>query len=323
MENTNLYPLNFYPIFKNKVWGGTKIRDILGKQNTPSDHCGESWEISTIPGNVSRVAEGNLKGFPLDLLIRTFREKLVGRKIYEKFGTHLPLLFKFIDACEDLSIQVHPDDELAMARHNSLGKTEMWYILEAEKGASVINGLKQKVNEHAFSGISDQALSSVFHRQPVKEGDVVFIPAGTVHAIGSGVLLAEIQQSSDITYRIHDYNRSDTDGQLRELHLDLALDAINYDRKRQHVFSSEHTSSKLIRCDHFTTNHLTPEHTVLRDYAQIDSFVVYMMVEGHAILKYHGGEVEARKGDVYLIPADMEYIIIDPINNSRLLEVHC
>ncbi|MCG8390577.1 MAG: class I mannose-6-phosphate isomerase [Cytophagales bacterium] len=324
MENTKLYPLNFYPLFKSKVWGGSKIQDVLGKQNDLSGRCGESWEISTVPGNISRVASGHLKGFPLDLLIRTFKEKLVGNKIYEKHKKNFPLLFKFIDAQEDLSIQVHPDDELAMARHNSLGKTEMWYILEAGDKASIINGFNTRLDEQSFSGISSNAMDSIFNRQQVQAGDVVFIPAGTVYAIGAGILLAEIQQSSDVTYRIHDYNRSDLNGNRRELHLDLAKEAIDYGIDQGHnVFSSIYSAPKLVECDYFTTNHLTPEHTVLRDYSQIDSFVVYMIIDGDAMLKYHGGEVEVHKGDVYLIPASMEYTIIDPLSRVKLLEVHC
>ena len=324
MENTKLYPMSFYPIFKSKVWGGNKIHEVLHKENTLAGHCGESWEISTVPGNVSRVVDGNLKGFPLDLLIRTFKDKLVGKKVYEKYGKNFPLLFKFIDAREDLSIQVHPDDELAMARHNSLGKTEMWYILEADEGATIINGFNERLDERSFSGISSTAMSSTFNRQTVKAGDVVFIPAGTVHAIGAGILLAEIQQSSDITYRIHDYDRSDVDGHRRELHLDLAKEAIDYNMEGKHnVFSSIHSAPKLVECDYFTTNHLVPEHTVLRDYSQIDSFVVYMIIEGDAMLKYHGGEIEVHQGDVYLIPAAMEYTIIDPLSRVKLLEVHC
>ncbi len=323
-DKNSLEPLIFKPIYKNKIWGGNKISTVLNRTGAPEKNCGESWEVSTVPGNVSVVAGGKLSGFPLDLLIRTFKGDLVGGKVYEQHGTNLPLLMKFIDATDDLSIQVHPDNELALSRHNSLGKTEMWYIIDAEEDATIINGLKKFNDKNTFSNVTSKKFDSIYDRQSVKPGDVAFIPAGTVHAIGKGILLAEIQQSSDITYRIHDYDRKDADGQLRELHLDLAMDAIKYPADMEHhVFSSKWGPSTLVKCDYFTTNHLTPERIVLRDYSSIDSFVVYMMLDGEALLKYKGNEFQMAKGDVYFIPAAMDYMIIDPLSSSKMLEVHC
>jgi mannose-6-phosphate isomerase len=230
-----LYPLQFEPIFKERIWGGTKLKTYLNKP-IQSDNTGESWEISTVENDVSIVSNGNFKGKSLNDLIDEFPEQILGTKVYEQFGKQFPLLFKFIDAREDLSIQLHPNDELAKKRHNSFGKTEMWYVMQAEANARLIVGFKEKSSANEYiENLNNKTLLSILDSKKVKEGDVFFLETGTIHAIGAGILIAEIQQTSDITYRVYDFDRVDAQGNQRELHLDLALDAINYDVTNAHV----------------------------------------------------------------------------------------
>lgn len=323
MKDTEyLYPLKFNPIYKQKIWGGSNIKNTLNRKDAPEQGCGESWEISTVNDNISVVSNGVLRDYPLDLLIRIFKHHLVGEKNYNEFKDNFPLLIKFIDAQEDLSIQVHPDNELALKRHDCLGKTEMWYIMDAEKDAKIINGFKKKVNKDSYWDILGD-FESIYNKQKVAKGDVIFIPAGTVHAIGSGIMLAEIQQSSDITYRIHDYNRTDDQGNLRELHLEDAVDAIDFEAGKGYVkHTAKYAHPKVVSCPFFTTNHLTVENNVLRDYSAIDSFVVYMLLDGSAILKNGKRETLMTKGDVYLIPACLDYTIIKPLTETKMLEIH-
>ena len=226
-----LYPLKFKPFFKEKIWGGEKIKKVLHRPVGNMDHCGESWEISAIEGNVSVVANGFFaEDNDLNELIEVYMGDLLGDKVYDQYGLGFPLLIKYIDATDDLSVQVHPDDQLAQERYGMNGKTEMWYVIEADKGAGLYVGFKEGVTRDQYcdavdAGTVDQLLK--FH--PVKPGDLFFIPAGTVHAIGRGVLLAEIQQPSDVTYRIFDWNRVDEQGNSRELHVDEAFDAIHFE----------------------------------------------------------------------------------------------
>ncbi|NVK83495.1 MAG: class I mannose-6-phosphate isomerase, partial [Cytophagia bacterium] len=204
MTKRYLYPLKFDTIFKEKIWGGTKIKDVLGKDFSPLKNCGETWEISGVPGNLSKVSDGVLKGSTLPELIEEFKDELVGEKVYEAFGNEFPLLVKFIDAAQDLSIQVHPDDKLAKARHNSLGKSEMWYIFQADKGSKLISGFNRETNrEEYLQYLNSGKLTEILNEEEVHDGDCFYLPAGRVHTIGKGLLLAEIQQSSDVTYRIY------------------------------------------------------------------------------------------------------------------------
>ena len=224
-----LYPLRFKPIFKEKIWGGRKLHDVLGKDCAEIPHCGESWELSAVQGNVSIVADGPLKGKRLDHLINEYRSALVGKDVYAAYKEEFPLLIKFLDAREDLSIQVHPNDELALQRHQQLGKTEMWYVIQADQDATLITGFNRTINREIFSSMMDEGrIEDILNREKVAEGDVFFIPAGRIHTIGKGILLAEIQQTSDVTYRIYDFNRTDESGKQRDLHLKEALDALDY-----------------------------------------------------------------------------------------------
>jgi mannose-6-phosphate isomerase len=226
--NKSLYPLQFTPIFKGYIWGGTRLITDLGKK-TKMKPCAESWEISSVPGNVSVVSNGFLKENNLQELIEVYMGDLVGDSIYERFGTEFPVLIKFIDALDDLSIQVHPDDRLAYERHGTNGKTEMWYVMESGRDSGLIVGFNQEMDREKYlKALNDKKLKDIMNFEKVAPGDVFFMPAGRVHAIGKDILLAEIQQTSDLTYRIYDWERVGADGNLREIHTELALDAIDY-----------------------------------------------------------------------------------------------
>ena len=321
-----LYPIKFTPILKDKIWGGTKLKSILNK-NILSEKCGESWELSGIDGDVSLVKNGFLKGNSLNELIEIYMSDLVGEKIYETFGEEFPLLFKFIDAANTLSIQVHPDDKLAKKRHNAYGKTEMWYIVESEDKADIITGFKKEINKADYlKAFNEQNLQSILNVEKVKKGDSYFIPAGRVHAIGKGVLLAEVQQTSDITYRIYDWNRTDNDGNGRELHTDLAIDAIDY--KHYNSYKTDYKLEKNIPSNladtkYFTTNLLELDKTIENNYAFLDSFVVYMCMEGELTISLNNGTREnLYKGETILIPAIAEIVTLSPKKNSKILEVY-
>ena len=228
-EKNALYPLKFYPIIKERIWGGHKLHTVLGKEILPATPSGESWEISGVENDVSVVKGGKLDGQSLTQLINTFKGDLAGEKVYKQFGNQLPLLIKFLDAQEDLSIQVHPHDELAKKRHNSFGKTEMWYVIQADEGSSVRSGFNRKIDKDIYlQHLESRKLDDILNIVPVQADDVIFLPAGRVHSIGKGLLIAEIQQTSDITYRVYDFDRKDKHGKTRELHTEQAIDAIDY-----------------------------------------------------------------------------------------------
>ena len=326
MNMNRLYPLKLRPRIKDKIWGGKKLREILGKEGA-SDKAGESWEISAVQDNISVAENGFLAGNDLQELIEVYMGDLVGDKIYDKFGIEFPLLVKFIDATEKLSIQVHPPDELARARHNSYGKTEMWYIIQADKDAELISGFKRKADKETYlQHFNNNTLTDILNNVKVSSGDVIFLPAGRIHSIGAGILLAEIQQTSDITYRIYDFNRLDAEGKPRELHTDLAVDAIDYtyhEKYKQDYISKENESSEIIKCDYFTTNILDFNNQVEKDYVNLDSFVVYMCLEGEFEIIYYEKEVEKiKKGETILIPAELKNLKLNPVRQTKILEVY-
>lgn len=320
----NLYPLKFQPILKSIIWGGNDISKFKNLENI-EDGIGESWEISAVEDNVSVIKNGELAGKPLDVLINEAKEQLVGEKVYAKFGNKFPLLIKFIDAQDDLSIQVHPDDELAEKRHNSFGKTEMWYVVKAKPDAFIISGFKDKITpEQYLEKVEDNTFTDALQKHMVKEGDVYFLPAGRVHAIGSGCFIAEIQQTSNITYRIYDYNRKDAQGKGRELHTELAKDAIDYT-----VYDSYETEYKtekdnlveLVSCEYFTTNLLYLDKQFEQNISDIDSFIVYMCLEGSCILEDDKqNKITIEQGETILIPASAKQIIISPTSKTKLLQ---
>ena len=321
-----LYPLKFNPILLDKMWGGKKLRDILHKPTT-SEKAGESWEISGVEGTVSMVSNGFLEGNSLEELIEVYMGDMVGDRVFLQFGQKFPLLIKFIDANDVLSIQVHPDDELAKKRHNSYGKTEMWYIMQAEEGSELIVGFNREMDKETYlQHLNNKNLQEILNYEPVKTGDVFFLPAGRIHAIGSGILLAEIQQTSDITYRIFDFDRKDDSGNFRELHTDLALDAIDYtyySNYRTDYSVQDNQPSQLISCQYFTTNLLELSHSTDKDIAQLDSFVIYMCLEGSGkIISKNNEEVLLEKGESLLIPSSLVQFSIIPAPHLKLIEVY-
>lgn len=321
-----LYPLVFHTQYKDKIWGGQKIKTVLGKDFGALPNCGETWEISGVKGNVSVVKEGPLAGKNLVELIQTYREQLVGKKVYEKSGEEFPLLIKFLDANDDLSIQVHPDDALGMKRHNSLGKTEMWYIFEADKGSKLNTGFNREMDKETYlKHLNNKTLEQILNYEEVSVGDVYFLPAGRVHYIGKGICLAEIQQTSDITYRIYDFDRKDDKGNLRELHTEEALDAIDYrhypDYKTRYV-PKANEAVELVKCDYFKTQLLEFDKTQEANYGNIDSFVIYICFDGAAQIETDHGSVNIKKGDSILLPAVIDKVKLNPQGHCKLLETY-
>jgi mannose-6-phosphate isomerase len=316
-----LYPLQFQPILKDRIWGGTKLKTYLNKPIT-SEITGESWEISTVENDVSVIANGFHEGKSLNELINEFPEAVLGTKVYKQFGKQFPLLFKYLDAREDLSIQVHPHDELAKERHSSFGKTEMWYVMQADDDARLIVGFKEKSSpEEYLKSLEDKTIIDILDTKNVKKGDVFFLETGTVHAIGAGTVIAEIQQTSDITYRIYDFDRVDASGNTRELHVDLALDAINYEvvNAEKNYLKVENESNEIVNCKYFTTNFI-PLDGNLAVAKNNESFTVYMCVEGFFDLNYKGELFHYNTGDTLLIPAEMTEFEI--LGKASILEIY-
>ncbi len=319
----NIHPLKFHPILKERLWGGTKLEEVLHKPIT-SDITGESWELSTVSGDVSVVSNGDLVDTSLTTLIDKFPEALLGKSVVTRFGKEFPILIKFIDAKQDLSIQLHPNDELAQKRHNSFGKTEMWYVMDADEGSELIVGFNKNVTKEEYSkSLEEDTLLELLNYEPVKEGDTFFINTGKIHAIGAGVMLAEIQQTSDVTYRVFDFNRKDKAGNLRELHTQMALDAMDYDKKDDFKVAYDTTSdyaNTMVDSPYFKTNFLSLTKDFEQDTATRDSFTIYMCVAGSAKVETNEGVVNIQKGETVLVPAMANYIRVKT-DNARLLEV--
>ncbi len=319
-----LYPLKFNPILKPMIWGGSDIAPFKNIA-TEHDNIGESWEISGVEGNVSVVSDGELAGKSLEALLSEAKEQLVGNKVYKKFGNTFPLLIKFIDAKSDLSIQVHPDDKLGMERHNSFGKTEMWYVVKAAEDAFLYSGFEKELSPDRYEEtVNDNTFTDYLKKYEVKAGDVFFLPAGRVHAIGSGCFVAEIQQTSNITYRIYDYDRTDADGNKRELHTELAKDAINFevlDSYKTQYTPNINNPVELATCEYFTTNLLDIDVAISRNYVNRDSFTIYICMEGHCKLTDDKGNTTIiNKGESILVPADTKSAILTPSVSTKLLE---
>lgn len=320
-----LYPLKFKPILKSIIWGGN---DICKFKNIPQqDGIGESWEISSVKEDISVIANGDLENKDLEEVISQYKEQLVGKKNYEKFGSTFPLLIKFIDALDNLSIQVHPDDKLAKERHNSFGKTEMWYVIDATKDAFLYSGFSKQITPDEYvKSVENNTFVDSLQKHNIKKGDVFFLPAGRVHAIGAGTFIAEIQQTSNITYRIYDYNRVGADGKSRELHTELAKDAIDYkvyDNYKSSYIKKKDEPVLLETCEYFTTNLLELDKELNRDYSKIDSFVIYICMGGEcAITDNKGNELSIKQGETVLIPADTQSVQITPKGSVLLLETY-
>lgn len=321
-----LYPLKFSPILKETIWGGKKL---AAKSDSPAqqDHIGESWEISAVQENISVVSEGVLADNTLEELIEIYMGDLVGDQVYEKFGIEFPLLIKYIDAYDDLSIQVHPDDPTAKERHKAYGKTEMWYIVEAAKEARTIIGFETDTDKATYlSHLQQGQLAKLLHAEAVKKGDCFLIQPGTVHAICKGCLLLEIAQTSDITYRLYDYNRIDSNGNLRELHTDLATDVINFDKEDEyaiHYHRHGNHTEEIATCKYFTTNYLKFNKEIEKDYVELDSFVIYACLEGEFTLVYEVDQtIQVHKGETVLVPACLKNLFLIPQQEAEILEIY-
>lgn len=316
-----IYPLEFEPILKERIWGGEKLKTVLNKPIV-SKITGESWELSTVEGDISVIANGELKGKFLTEIINESPDEILGTEVHKRFGKQFPLLFKYLDAREDLSIQVHPNDELAKKRHNSFGKTEMWYIMQADANAKIIVGFKEKSNsEEYLKNLKNNSLLSILEDIKVKAGDVFFLETGTVHAIGAGLLVAEIQQTSDITYRIYDFDRVDAQGNKRELHIDLALEAINYNKVDTYKnYNKElNQSNTVVDCPYFTTN-FVPLDGKITVNKKCETFTVYMCIEGDFEIQHKGVQFKYKKGNTILIPAAMEDYFL--VGRASILEIY-
>ena len=321
-----LYPLKFKPVFKEKIWGGQKIRTSLGLDFSPLPNCGEAWALSGVSDCQTVISNGFLAGNELNEIMEIYMDELVGEKVFEKYPDEFPILVKFIDANDWLSIQVHPDDALASKRNIGSGKTEMWYILDADPGAELISGFNRKMDATVYlESLRQRKLKEVLNFEKVKRGDVFFIPSGRVHALGPGILLAEIQQTSDTTYRIYDWDRVDGEGKSRELHTGLALEAIDFSPVDSYRTKYKHAVNKpatLVDCPYFTTNLLEIDRETGKDYSALDSFVLYVCVEGK--IGIHAGEsrISLTTGEVVLLPATIEEVSLVPDPNSKILEIY-
>jgi mannose-6-phosphate isomerase len=323
---SELYPLKFETLLKEKVWGGNALVTRFNKKATGSPHIGESWELSAIADNQSVISNGFLAGNNIEELIEVYMGDITGDSIFEKFGNEFPLLIKFIEAQEDLSIQVHPNNELARKRHSAYGKTEMWYILECKEGSKIYTGFKDGVTREIYEkAVKDGKIEELLNVEIVDAGDTFFTPAGRVHAIGAGIVLVEIQQTSDITYRIFDWNRKSSGKEKRELHTDLALDAIDFSQTGKNKIRLDPVLNKtenLVNCEFFNTNIILFNNTIDKDYLLIDSFVVYICLEGEFSICWDGNTEKVTKGETVLLPAMIKEVTLKPLKETRLLEVY-
>ncbi len=309
-----MQPIKFQPLLKQTLWGGDKI--VTFKHlDSQLENVGESWEISGVKDNETIVKEGPLKGKSLNEVVAELKDRLVGKENYQRFGDEFPLLIKFIDARQDLSIQVHPNDEIAHKQGKPRGKTEMWYLMESEPGAKLYCGLKKQITPDQYKEMVDNdTICDALAQYEVKEGDCFFLPAGRIHAIGPGCFLAEIQQTSDVTYRIYDYKRKDKNGNYRELHTKLAAESINYQVEndyRTHYVGRLNKGVSLVQCPYFCTAVYDLNEPMTLDYSELDSFVILIGLKGEGrITDNEGNEVSFMAGDTLLIPATTETLSV-------------
>ncbi len=324
-----LYPLKFKPRVKERIWGGQAILKKKGKtvaRLSKDKLYGESWDLSSVKGDVSVVANGFLKGNNLEEIIEVYMGELVGEENFEKYGLEFPLLVKYLDCNDKLSVQVHPNDELAEERHNSFGKTEAWYVVDCKPGAAIYLGFKnlELTREEYIAAVAESRLEELLNRVEVKPGDVFFIPAGTVHALGAGIEVVEVQQTSDVTYRIYDWDRVDASGKGRELHTALAVDAIDFEADAELLHRkyelTKGGAATVIESSYFTMTLHDVDGEKLLDRASLDSFIIYIALNGSAQVIADGVEESLEEGEVMLIPAEVSEIEIN--GNAKLMEVY-
>jgi mannose-6-phosphate isomerase len=322
---SELYPLKFEPILKEKVWGGNALVSRYNKIPQGLVNIGESWELSSVSDNLSVISNGFLAGNNIGELIEVYMGDITGDSIFEKFGNEFPLLIKFIEAREDLSVQVHPADKLAKERHYAFGKTEMWYILESEKESKIYTGFKEGVTKEMYQeSLKNGHLTDLLNVETAEAGDTFFTPAGRVHAIGAGTVLVEIQQTSDITYRIFDWNRKSSGKNKRNLHTDLALDAIDFSasgKNKIRKISEINKTENLVSCEYFNTNIISFNTPINKEYYVNDSFVVYICIDGEFLIRWDKNSDIVSKGDTILLPAMIKEVTLEPVKEARMLEI--
>ena len=370
--STVLYPLKFKPIFKDKIWGGRKIKDVVGLDYGKLPNCGEVWLLSGLWDEQSVVTNGDFEGDEINDLVETFMGDLVGEDVFDKYGEQFPLLVKIIDANDWLSVQVHPDDELAEKRDIGYGKTEMWYVMQADPGAELVSGFNCEMNRMKYirvlkdnaiqtvlnhetaemwyvmqadkdaelvmgfnremtrmdyvNVLKDNTLQSVLNHEQVKKDDVFFIPAGRVHALGPGIMVAEIQQTSDTTYRIYDWDRIDVAGMRRELHIPQSVEAIDGTMPENYKIEVPDVMNKtvpVVDCQYFVTNLLQLQGEMEKDYTNLDSFVILIALEGNFALNWDNGAIFVNQGECVLIPNFIKRVAIRAEKYCKLLEVYC
>lgn len=305
--------IKFRPILKQVLWGGNKI--IPFKQlDADMEQVGESWEVSGVKDNESIVANGQYEGMKLNDLVALLKGDLVGKENYERFGNEFPLLIKFIDASKQLSIQVHPNDEQAKAKGLKRGKTEMWYIMESAPDATLLSGLKRAITPEEYKAmVENETITDALCEYRVGEGDVFYLPAGRIHSIGAGTFLAEIQETSDVTYRIYDFKRKDKDGNYRQLHTEAAAECIDYSVEndyRTKYKARKNEGVELAQCTHFTTSVYDLDEPMLLDYSELDSFVVLIALSGECTLSTGDAETQLRAGETVLLPATTQTLSV-------------
>jgi mannose-6-phosphate isomerase len=322
---SELYPLKFEPLLKDKVWGGHALERDFNKKPDGLPNIGESWELSAVAENLSVVNNGFLAGNNIEELIEVYMGDITGDSVFEKFGNKFPLLIKFIEANQDLSIQVHPGDAMAKTKHNDLGKTEMWYVLQSETDSKIYSGFREGVTKKMYEeSILNGTLPELIYTESAEPGDAFFTPAGRIHAIGKGIVLVEIQQTSDLTYRISDWNRKSNSKIKRELHLELALEAIDFNASGKNKIRRNPEVNKtvnLVSCEFFNTNILYFKTPVKKEYHSIDSFVVYICTDGQFQISWYDNTDKVSKGETVLIPAMIKEVVLEPMGDARLLEV--
>ncbi len=321
-----LYPLKFKPIYKDKIWGGTRLKSLFNKDFSPLPNCGESWELSGVEENLSVVSNGFLQGNTIKEVIEIYMGEVVGERVFNKYGHDFPLLIKLLDTESYLSIQVHPDDSYALKHHNSLGKTEMWVVLDAKPGAEIITGFNREVNKEVYlEHLNNGKLKEILNVETASPGDVFYLPAGRIHAIGAGITLLEIQQTSDVTYRVYDWDRKDENGNYRELHTDRALEVLDfnkYDQYKTPYTLEENKPSELVKSPFFNTRMMEFNRDREIDYSFLDSFVLLCCIEGNCIINYEGGLEVLQAGEIALVPAELKNITLTPQGSCRIVETY-
>lgn len=321
-----IYPLKFLPLFKQRIWEGHKIADLLGVDYSPLPSCGELWCLSGLPEQESVVANGFLAEANIREVIEMYADELLGEENYNEFGENFPLLLKILDAADDLSVQVHPDDDYAERIGFDNGKNEMWYVLQADKGARISDGFNKNMTKaEVINRVREGNLPEVLNTEPVEKGDLFFIPAGMVHSAGKGCLLAEVQQSSDVTYRLYDWQRKDANGKERPLHLEQALQVLDLKSHKHsgkiHYHYHPNETTNMLTTPFFTVNHIHCFQGLRKDYSALDTFVLYFCIGGQGFINTESGRIPLKASEVIMLPAVCQSALIEPQPSLEILEI--